>query len=92
MSTVTGYSSQVSSQPIDVDDNHKEAANGIKLVDTNPHNLKIGSVIEYGEPPQCGVIKWIGNLSNETVTYAGLEMVRLGMDALLTVIIAEYVF
>ena len=36
----------------------------VKLVDRNPYNLVIGSVIQYGESVQCGVIKWIGNLPN----------------------------
>ena len=33
----------------------------VELVDRNPYNLVVGSVIQYGEPMQCGVIKWIGN-------------------------------
>lgn len=48
----------------------------IELVDTNPHNLEVGSVIQYGEPVQCGVIKWIGYLPNEIGMFAGIEMVR----------------
>ena len=48
----------------------------VKLVDTNPYNLMVGSVIQYGEPVQCGVIKWIGNLPNKTNKFAGVEVVR----------------
>ena len=58
-------------------DSHKEiVTDGTQLVDTNPYSLGIGSVIQYGEPDQCGIIKWMGNLPNETEVYAGLEMVR----------------
>ena len=62
----------------DSDSRHKEAvisADSIQLVDINPHNLEVGSVVHYGEPPQCGVIKWIGHFPNEEGIYAGLEMV-----------------
>ena len=62
------------------DGRHREAvvsATGIQLVDANPHNLKVGSVVKYGDPPQHGVIRWIGNLRNETEVFAGVEMVRL---------------
>lgn len=55
------------------------AADSIGLIDTNPYNLEVGSVIEYGEPAVYGVIKWIGNLPNETKIYAGLELVRHGL-------------
>ena len=51
-------------------------ASSVELVDTNPYNLTVGSVIQYGEPVQYGVIKWIGNLPNETNVFAGVEMVR----------------
>ena len=60
-----------------VDNSHKDpaiAAN-IEPIDTNPPNLKVESVIQYGEPAQCGVIKWIGSLPGETEVYAGVEMV-----------------
>ena len=50
-------------------DSHKEIA-------TDSTQLVVGSVIQYGEPEQCGIIKWMGNLPNETEVYAGLEMVR----------------
>ena len=51
-------------------------ASSIELVDTNPYDLEVGSVIQYGEPVCCGVIKWIGNLPDETGMFAGVEMVR----------------
>ena len=42
----------------------------------NPHKLEVGSAIQYGDPPQYGVIKWIGVLPNyKEVMYAGLDMV-----------------
>ena len=56
-------------------DSHKETDDA-QLVDTNPYSLGVGSVVQYGEPDQCGVIKWMGNLPKETEVYAGLEMVR----------------
>ena len=86
-------SSQASSQSNDVDTSHKEAIisdDGVEVVDTspqniehediNPHNLIVGSVIEYDEPVQhaCGEIRWIGKLPSETQTYAGVEMVKPG--------------
>ena len=46
----------------------------IQLMDTNPHNLDVGSVIEYDQ--NCGVIKWIGKLAGDTELTAGLEMVK----------------
>lgn len=50
----------------------------VELVDINPYNLEVGSVIQYGEPEQCGVIKWIGRLPDQEEIYAGVEMVRHG--------------
>ena len=49
----------------------------------NPYNLKVGSLIEYGEPAQFGVIKWIGDLPNKTDIYAGLKMVRNQLTTML---------
>ena len=48
----------------------------VELVDRNLYNLVIGSVMQYGEPVQCGVIKWIGNLPNKTHVFAKVEVVR----------------
>ena len=73
--------SQANSQSNNVVDSHKEtvlATDSVQLVDTNPYNLEVGSVVQYGEPVQCGVIKWMGNLPDETEVNAGLEMVRHG--------------
>ena len=50
----------------------------VELVDTNPYNLEVGSVIQYGGPEQCGVIKWLGKLPDQEEIYAGVEMVRHG--------------
>lgn len=46
-------------------------------VEPNPYNLKVGSVIQYGDPVEYGVIKWIGNLPDEEGLYAGVEMVMI---------------
>lgn len=62
----------------DVDDRHKGgiiAADSIEFIDSNPNNLEVGSIVQYGEPAWYGMIKWIGKLPNETETSAELEMV-----------------
>ena len=42
----------------------------------NPYKLEIESTVQYGEPPQYSVIKWIGVLpGRENLLYAGVEMV-----------------
>ena len=67
-----------SSQTHDFDNKHEEpviSAGGIQLDDANPHNLQVESFVQCYEPPQFGVIKWIGRLHNETGIHAGLEMV-----------------
>ena len=91
-------SSQASSQSNDIDNSHREriiSDDGIELVDRsshnieskdiNPHNLMVGSVIEYecDEPAQCtcGEIKWIGELPDQEEVYAGVEMVKHGSSA-----------
>ena len=75
---VAGSTIQNIDESRSVDDWHGGVltANSVELVDTNPYNLEVGSVIQYGEPVQCGVIKWIGNLPDETDLFAGVEMVR----------------
>ena len=43
----------------------------------NPHDLVVGSAVQYLDHKQYGIIKWIGTLSDvPEVTYAGVEMVR----------------
>ena len=43
----------------------------------NPYNLAEGSLIQYGNPPEYGVVKWIGILpGRENIYYAGVEMVN----------------
>ena len=78
-------SSQVNSQSDDGNNRPNETvhADNIQLVDTSLYNLEVGSLIQYGEPPQCGVIKWIGNLPNQTEVTAGLEMVWYGRKHIL---------
>ena len=71
-------SSQANSQSNDVDNRPNEtvlSADNIQLVDTSLYNLEVGSVIQFGEPPRYGVIKWIGNLPDQAEVSAGLEMV-----------------
>jgi len=42
----------------------------------NPHNLAVGSAIQYDQPQKYGVIKWIGTIPpREKLLYAGIEMV-----------------
>lgn len=41
----------------------------------NPYNLVVGSAVQYLDK-QYGVIKWIGILPGDKLTYAGVEMVR----------------
>ena len=44
---------------------------------SNPHNLIVGSAVQYLDTEQYGVIKWIGILPGaDKVMYAGVEMVR----------------
>ena len=83
--------SQANGQLHDIDSSHKEGIitdDDVKLVgisshsterkDINPHNLMVGSVIEYDEPVQYGVIKWIGKLPDQQAIFAGVEMVKHG--------------
>ena len=85
----TDSSSETSSQSSHVNSSHREAAislDDIQLVDISPcdgyknqYNLKVGSVIQYDNPPRHGVIKWLGHLPNEEIVmYAGVEMVMYG--------------
>lgn len=41
----------------------------------NPHNLKVGTMIQYGNPPCYGVIKWMGSLLDTECIMAGVELV-----------------
>ena len=42
----------------------------------NPHKLEVGSLIQFGNPPCYGVIKWMGTLpETEHVLMAGVEVV-----------------
>ena len=41
----------------------------------NPHNLEEGSLIQFGNPPCYGVIKWIGSFPEANCTMAGVEVV-----------------
>ena len=44
-------------------------------VNDNPHNLDVGSMIQFGKPPCYGVIKWMGYLSDFNLVMAGVEVV-----------------
>ena len=42
----------------------------------NPYKLEVGSTVQYGKPPEYGVIKWIGKIpGSEKILHAGVEMV-----------------
>ena len=45
--------------------------------DYNPKNLEVGSMIQYGNPPRYGMIKWIGHLPRAVSLVAGVEMVSM---------------
>lgn len=47
---------------------------------TNPHNLIVGSAVQYMDSEQYGVIEWIGTLPGTKDTYAGVEMVCMYND------------
>ena len=46
-----------------------------KPVANNPHNLQVGAMIQFGNPPCYGIIKWIGSLSSYGCLMAGVEVV-----------------
>ena len=47
-----------------------------KSSNDNPHNLEVGSMIQFGNPPCYGVIKWMGTLpETDCVMMAGVEVV-----------------
>ena len=75
-STVGSAVQYVCSNSYDTDDRRRDSTSGMQLVDTNLHKLTVGSVIQYGEPAQYGVIKWIGKLPDQEEIFAGVEMVR----------------
>ena len=52
-------------------------SSSVELIDANPYNLEVGSAVQYGKPAQCGIIKWMGNLSNEAEVLAEVEMVSI---------------
>ena len=43
----------------------------------NPNNFEVGSMIQYGNPPRYGMIKWIGHLPRAVSLVAGVEMVSM---------------
>ena len=51
---------------------------------SNPYNLKVGSLILYGNPSHSGKIKWIGHLPEVNASVAGVEMVSMYPDCLYT--------
>ena len=81
LSIITEIHSQTNSQSSSNVESHKGAlvaTDSTQPVDTNPYNLEVGSVVQYGS--KCGVIKWMGNIPDQTGTCAGLEMVMHGND------------
>ena len=75
-STVGSAVQYVCSKSYDTDDRRRDSTSGMQLVDTNLRKLTVGSVIQYGEPAQYGVIKWIGKLPDQEEIFTGVEMVR----------------
>jgi len=43
--------------------------------DDNPDNLGVNDLIQFGNPPLYGVIKWIGNMPPANCMMAGVELV-----------------
>ena len=42
----------------------------------NPHKFGVGSTVQFGEPAEYGVIKWLGLLpGRQNISYAGVETV-----------------
>ena len=41
----------------------------------NPHNLEVGALMQFGNPPCYGIIKWIGSLPDTNCVMAGVELV-----------------
>ena len=48
--------------------------------DKNPYNLEKGSLVQFGNPPCYGVIKWIGSLPEIDGIMAGVEVVCYQID------------
>lgn len=56
-------------------DSHTHTVDDMKK-SQNAHKFEIGSMVQYGDPPQYGTIQWIGVLPDcARVLYAGLDMV-----------------
>lgn len=39
------------------------------------HKFEVGSMVQFNDPPQFGVIKWIGTLPGSDIETAGVETV-----------------
>ena len=46
-----------------------------QLFDDSPDNLGVNDLIQFGNPPLYGVIKWIGNIPPANCMMAGVELV-----------------
>jgi len=49
----------------------------VAVPEDNPHNLEVGSLVQFGSPPCYGEIKWMGSLPNVDHTMGGVEVVCL---------------
>ena len=79
VTTITEKSSEANNQSSNIDSTYNKDVHFTdtkQLVDANPCNLKVGSIIKYGDPVQYGEIKWIGKLPDQAETFVGVEMVR----------------
>ena len=47
--------------------------------------------MQYGNPVEYGVIKWIGHLPNEEGLYAGVEMVRHFVSVCMQFVLSGFV-
>ena len=53
----------------------------VDYIHQNPYKFEVGSTVQYGEPAEYGVIKWIGMLpGRENILYAGVEMVSCNIS------------
>ena len=62
-------------QPHSIQDHKSVRSPDPQPSNENPHNLEIGSLIQFGNPPCYGVIKWIGLIPEANCTMAGVEVV-----------------
>ena len=63
---------------------HKQTTSKPIAKAQNPHNLELESLVQFGDPPIYGVIKWIGILPDYgEALQAGMHMVSTYMSIVL---------